>query len=281
MSANSKYNVNGAMFMHYLDVAMNILIVLNALAFGLMTDSEMIKWHSFLNSFCNWSIVAFVIELIIKICYYKKSFFVGDARGWNLFDMTIVLLSCLASFPLFSSIRVFRIFRIFRQLNILRLIPSARQLKIIIEALLASLPGVAWTSAFFFIIIYTYALIGSAFFGVEFPEFFGNVWKSMYTLFQVMTLESWSMGVARPVISVYPSAWIYFVSYVIFSAFIILNIIVALVVNSLDEVKERNKQLEIMIENEYKGDDIITKIEEIEVLITEIKQQSLSKNNNN
>lgn len=271
MSAIYNMKIHWNKFIHYLDWVMNILIILNAFAFGLLTDNEFHKWHPFFNSFCNWSISAFVVELLIKLCYYKKSFFVGNGRGWNIFDMIIVLLSCLASFPLFSTMRVFRIFRIFRQLNILRLIPSAGQLKIIIEALLASLPGVTWTSAFFLIIIYTYALMGSAFFGVEFPEFFGNVWKSMFTLFQVMTLESWSMDVARPVISIYPSAWVYFVSYVIFSAFIILNIIVALVVNSLDEVKARNKLLNETDETEESSSDLIARIEELEVMLDNIK----------
>lgn len=231
-------------FMHRFDVSMNILIVLNAIAFGLLTDSSLKPIHGFLEWFCNVSIFVFVIELIIRIYYYKKDFFVGPNKGWNYFDALIVGLSCVASVPFFASFRIFRIFRVFRQLNILRIIPSAKRLKIIIEAIVASLPGVMWTTVLYSIVIYTYALLGTEFFGAKFPDWFGNAWRSLYTLFQVMTLESWSMGISRPVMEAYPSAWVYFVSYVVISAFVILNIIVALVLNSLTEVTERAKREE-------------------------------------
>ena len=90
--------------------------------------------------------------------------------------------------------------------------------------------------------MYTYALLGSTFFGEAFPDWFGNVWRSMYSLFQIMTLESWSMGIARPVMETYSHAWIYFVSYVLIASYIILNIVVALVVSSLQEVAARNEE---------------------------------------
>lgn len=89
--------------------------------------------------------------------------------------------------------------------------------------------------------MYTYALLGSTFFGNEFPDWFGNVWRSMYSLFQIMTLESWSMGIARPVMDIYPAAWVYFVTYVLIASYVILNIVVALVVSSLQEVTAKNE----------------------------------------
>lgn len=88
--------------------------------------------------------------------------------------------------------------------------------------------------------MYTYALLGSTFFAAAFPEWFGDVWRSMYTLFQIMTLESWSMGIARPVMEAYPAAWVYFVTYVLIASYVILNIVVALVVSSLQEVTEKS-----------------------------------------
>lgn len=179
----------------------------------------------------------------------------------------------MASFSVFSSMRVFRIFRIFRQLNILRLIPSAGQLKLIIEALVASLPGVGWTSVLFLIIIYTYALFGTAFFGAEFPEFFGNVWRAIYTLFQVMTLESWSGSISRPIMAVYPAAWVFFVTYVVFSSFIILNIIVALVVSSLEEVKARNNEDEAAVKYAEDTKMLLVKIEELQNILNAMKQR--------
>lgn len=259
-------------FMHRMEIIMNFLIILNALAFGMMTDKSFEEIYNWLNLFCNVSLILFVFELVVKLLYYKKDFFTGDARAWNLFDMTIIVLSCMASFSFFSSMRIFRIFRVFRQLNILRLIPSAGQLKIIIEALIASLPGVAWTSAFFFIIIYTYALLGTTFFGAEFPNHFGDVWKSIFTLFQVMTLESWSESVARPIMGVYSHAWIFFVTYVIFSSFIILNIIVALVVSSLEEVKAKNRDGEKdNVEDHDNTQILLKKIDDLQTMLIDMK----------
>lgn len=231
-------------FMQRFEVSMNILIVLNAVAFGLLTDPSLAHLHRALEWFCDVSIVVFVVELAVRIYYYKKQFFVGPNRGWNYFDGTIVLLSCAASVPFLASFRVFRLFRIFRQLNILRIIPSARRLRIIIEAIYVSLPGVLWTGVLYSIVIYTYALVGTEFFGTRFPEWFGTAWRSLYTLFQIMTLESWSMGISRPVMEAFSGAWVYFVSYVVISAFVILNIIVALVVNSLSEVTARAEREE-------------------------------------
>lgn len=258
-------------FMHRLDVSMNTLIVLNALAFGLMTDSSLSYMHAALNTFCNVSIILFFIELTLRIIYYKKEFFTGPNRGWNYFDAIIVILSGLASIPFFASIRIFRIFRVFRQLNILRVIPSADRLRIIIEAIMASLPGVMWTAVLYFIVIYTYGLLGTEFFGQEFPQWFGNVWQSLFTLFQVMTLESWSMGIARPVIAVYPAAWAYFITYVVISSFVILNIVVALVLNSLTEVTERAKANEESKKSSAPALEIANSLEIIEAELKKLR----------
>ena len=220
----------------------NLLIVLNALAFGLLTDISIAdRIGPELESFCDLSILIFIVELLIRLSLEKGRFFIGRNRYWNWFDTIIVVLSSAAQLGTFSSFRVFRIFRVFRQLNILRVVRSADKLKLIVEAIFNAIPGMLWTTILFVIIMYTYALLGSTFFGNEFPDWFGNVWRSMYSLFQIMTLESWSMGIARPVMDVYPAAWIYFVTYVLIASYVILNIVVALVVSSLQEVTAKNE----------------------------------------
>lgn len=220
----------------------NMLIVLNALAFGLLTDASVAeRIGPELESFCDMSILIFIVELMIRLSIEKKSFFTGRNRYWNWFDTIIVVLSSAAQLGTFSSFRVFRIFRVFRQLNILRVVRSADKLKLIVEAIFNAIPGMLWTTILFVIIMYTYALLGSTFFGADFPDWFGNVWRSMYSLFQIMTLESWSMGIARPVMDVFPAAWIYFVTYVLIASYVILNIVVALVVSSLQEVTAKNE----------------------------------------
>ena len=220
----------------------NLLIVLNALAFGLLTDISIAdRIGPELESFCDLSILIFIVELMIRLSLEKGRFFTGRNRYWNWFDTIIVVLSSAAQLGTFSSFRVFRIFRVFRQLNILRVVRSADKLKLIVEAIFNAIPGMLWTTILFVIIMYTYALLGSTFFGNEFPDWFGNVWRSMYSLFQIMTLESWSMGIARPVMDIYPAAWVYFVTYVLIASYVILNIVVALVVSSLQEVTAKNE----------------------------------------
>ncbi|MDE5688634.1 MAG: ion transporter [Paramuribaculum sp.] len=229
---------------HFFYNLCNILIVLNALAFGLLTDAS-VAAHigAELNAFCDLSIIIFIIELLVRLSIEKKRFFIGKNKYWNWFDTIIIILSSAAQIGTFSSFRVFRIFRVFRQLNILRVVRSADKLKLIVEAIFNAIPGMMWTTILFIIIMYTYALLGSTFFGEAFPDWFGNVWRSMYSLFQIMTLESWSMGIARPVMETYSHAWIYFVSYVLIASYIILNIVVALVVSSLQEVTARSEEL--------------------------------------
>ena len=220
----------------------NLLIVLNALAFGLLTDISIAdRIGPELESFCDLSILIFIVELMIRLSLEKGRFFTGRNRYWNWFDTIIVVLSSAAQLGTFSSFRVFRIFRVFRQLNILRVVRSADKLKLIVEAIFNAIPGMLWTTILFVIIMYTYALLGSTFFGNAFPVWFGNVWRSMYSLFQIMTLESWSMGIARPVMDIYPAAWVYFVTYVLIASYVILNIVVALVVSSLQEVTAKNE----------------------------------------
>ena len=94
------------------------------------------------------------------------------------------------------------------------------------------------------VIYYIYAIIGVTQFGTAFPEWFGNIPKAMYTLFQVMTLESWSMGISRPVMAEFSFAWLYFVSFVLVTAFVMMNVVVGIVVSAISEVTEANKKEE-------------------------------------
>ena len=98
-----------------------------------------------------------------------------------------------------------------------------------------------WAILGFVLFYYVYGIIGTSLFGQRFPDWFGTLGTSVYSLFQVMTLESWSMGIARPVIAVFPYAWIYFVSYILITSFIVMNIVVGIVLNSINESVSEEK----------------------------------------
>jgi len=177
--------------------------------------------------------------MFLKMIAYK--FFGYFTNPWNVFDFVIILMSILSGLSVLSSLRVLRVFRVFRSLKGLkglRMASSLRPLQVIISAIGKSIPGISWAMLLMVIIYYIFSIIGVTIFGETFTDWFGNIPKAMYTLFQVMTLESWSMGISRPVMDVFPMAWAYFVPFVLISSFIMMNVIVGIVVNAISEVAE-------------------------------------------
>ena len=162
---------------------------------------------------------------------------------WNWFDMFIVGISLFSGLSFMSAFRAMRVLRVLKSLKALRgtkLIGSVRHLQVIIVAIVKSIPSIMWTGILLILIYYIFALIGVNLFGEAFPDWFGNIGKAMYTLFQVMTLESWSMGISRPVMEVFPYAWAYFVPFVLLSSFVVMNVVVGIVVNAISEVTAEN-----------------------------------------
>ena len=207
--------------------AILVIILFNSILFGVQTSHELMQSHGValqrLDQRCLW---IFVVELGLKIAAYGSRF---QRDPWNLFDFLIVAVSFVPDMGMFSSVRLFRVLRVFK------LVSGMRHMRIIISAIMRSLPGVSWAGMLLLLVYYVYGIIGTNFFGTAFPAWFGTLGKSVYTLFQVMTLESWSMGIARPVIAQFPLAWVFFVSYIIISSFIALNIVVGIVLNSIGD----------------------------------------------
>ncbi len=227
------------------------VIILNAVLLGVMTYPEITnRFNSSLNLISNICIGIFTVEIILKLFAYGRKFF---KSGWNNFDFIIVLISLVPAGGTFSS---FRVFRILRALRALRLVSHLERLRVIVQAIIDSIPNVGWASGLLLIIFYIFAIMGTTLFSADFPDWFGTLGKSMYTLFQVMTLESWSMGIARPVISHFPYAWIYFVSFILVSSFIVMNVIVGVVVNAISEISADIKKEKEMAKTSSEGDDL-------------------------
>ena len=203
------------------------VICLNALVFGVQTSSSARHfcgwWLNRIDGFC---LVVFTVELALKIVAYNRRF---CRDPWNVFDFIVVAVSFVPDCGMFSSIRLFRILRVFK------LVSGIRHMRIILGAIVKSIRGILWTGSLLVLIYYVYGILGTHLFGAAFEDWFGSLGKSVYSLFQIMTLESWSMGIARPVIAVYPYAWIYFVSYILLSSFLVMNVVVGIVLNSITE----------------------------------------------
>ncbi len=211
----------------YFQSAVLLVIVFNAVLFGLQTSSAIVAqcgtWLSRLDGFC---LVVFTCELILKIIVYNRRF---CRDPWNVFDFVIVAVSFVPDMGMFSSVRLFRVLRVFK------LISGVRSMRVILSAIIKSLPGVGWASFLLGLVYYVYGILATNIFGSRFPDWFGSLGKSVYSLFQIMTLESWSMGIARPVIAEFPYAWVFFISYILISSFIVMNVVVGIVLTSIGD----------------------------------------------
>ena len=209
------------------------VILLNSVVFGLQTSQGLMeRFGRTLNLFDQFCLGVFTVELVLKIIVYNKRF---CHDPWNIFDFIIVAVSFVPDMGMFSALRLFRVLRVFK------LISGVRPLRVILSAVIRSIPGVMWASVILLLVYYVYGIIGTNLFGKTHPQWFGTLGGSVYSLFQIMTLESWSMGIARPVIEVHPYAWIYFVSYILFSSFVVMNIVVGIVLTSIaDSVKKED-----------------------------------------
>ncbi len=225
------------------------VIIINSILLGLLTYPALCqRFGSLMHLLCNICVVIFSIEIFIKLYVYKSSFF---KDGWNNFDFILVAMSWIPTGGVFSS---FRAFRVLRALRALRLVTRLERLRIIVQAIIESIPNVGWASVLLLLLFYIFAIMGTTMFAEAFPLFFGSIGKSMYSLFQIMTLESWSMGIARPVIAVFPYAWVYFVTFILISSFIVMNVIVGIVVNAISELSAKTKQENFNKQLEEAGD---------------------------
>ena len=175
----------------------------------------------------DWICLAiFVIEIALKLVAHGARFF---RSGWNVFDFLIVGIALMPATHGLSVLRALRILRV------LRVISAAPRLRRVVEGFVTALPGMGSVFLLMGIIFYIGAVMATKLFGASFPEWFGTLGASFYSLFQIMTLESWSMGIVRPVMDVYPYAWLFFVPFIMVTTFAVVNLLVGLIVNSMQD----------------------------------------------
>ena len=177
----------------------------------------------------------FVIELLLKLFAYRMSFF---RNAWNVFDLLIVSLGLLPQSEGLSALRGLRVIRA------LRLLSAMPQMRAVVQALLAAVPGMGAVIIMISIVFYVFGVMATMMYGATFNVWFGTLGRSLYTLFQIMTLESWSMGIVRPVMAVHPNAWIFFVPFIIITAFSVLNLFIGLLVNTMQTAVEEDSDAE-------------------------------------
>jgi len=241
------------------------LIILNGITMGMETSKSLaLKYDIFFSLFNTIVLSIFTIEIILRIFVYKTSFFKDP---WSIFDFVIIAISLV---PTSAGFEIFRVLRVLRLFRLITVVPQMRK---IIVALLSVLPGIGSIAALLTLFFYIFALMATQLYGEAFPQWFGTLGDSFYTLFQVMTLESWSMGIVRPIMELYPLAWVFFVPFIFMSTFIIVNLIIAIVVDAMNEMNTEEE--EAIVQEIQSGDDTMQQeilnlrsdIQELKVLL--------------
>ena len=212
------------------------LIILNAITLGLETSSwVMDRVGPVLLVLDKIVLAIFVVEVVARIAVHRLAFFKDP---WSLFDFGVVAIALVPAAGPFSVLRALRILRVLRMITI---VPS---LKRVVGALISALPGMGSIVLLMGLIFYVASVMATKLFGADFPQWFGSIPASAYSLFQIMTLESWSMGIVRPVMEVHPYAWMFFVPFILCTTFTMLNLFIGIVVNAMQAEHEEEAKAE-------------------------------------
>ncbi len=247
------------------------VIIFNAITLGLSTSPAVqANVGHFLVAFDKVVLGIFVAELLVKFYAYRLSFF---KNAWNIFDLVVVTLGLLPNRDGLSALRGLRVIRAMRLLSV---IPQMRS---VVQALLDALPGMGAVIIMISIVFYVFAVMATLMYGPDFPEWFGSLGRSLYSLFQIMTLESWSMGIVRPVMEVHPTAWIFFVPFIVITAFSVLNLFIGLLVNTMqsaveDESVEEFSHLRDLVrsETDIVDEHVMELMQEVKALRREVAE---------
>tara|TARA_R110002124_G_scaffold127631_2_gene287780 strand:- start:1904 stop:2767 length:864 start_codon:yes stop_codon:yes gene_type:complete len=212
------------------------LIVFNAITLGLETSPwVMARFGPGLELIDKVVLAIFVMEIVARIAVHRTDFFKDP---WSLFDFSVVALALMPAAGAFSVLRALRILRVLRMIT---LVPSLRR---VVGALISALPGMGSITLLLGLIFYVASVMATKLFGADFPQWFGSIPASAYSLFQIMTLESWSMGIVRPVMEVHPYAWLFFVPFILCTTFTMLNLFIGIVVNAMQSEHEEEAKAE-------------------------------------
>lgn len=206
------------------------IIVISALLIGAKTYEEANRFDRVIY-WLDWAVtVFFLVEILIRLSAERRliNFF---KKGWNVFDFIIVTASLI---PMDHSEMVLlaRLLRVFRVLRLVSMVP---ELRLLLSALVKSLPRMGYVVLLMFIIFYIYGAIGSFLFHEVNEKLWGNISLAMLTLFQVATFESWATAVLYPAMEYYPYSWIYFITFIFLNAFVFLNMMIGIVLDVMQK----------------------------------------------
>lgn len=211
------------------------LIIINALILGMETYPEiMAAYGPTLKTIDHIILWVFVAELGLRLTAYRLRFF---RDPWSLFDTAVVAIAFMPTNEAFAVLRAARVLRV------LRLISIFPRLRRVIEGLIGAIPGIGSIGAILMIVFYVFAVMATKLYGAEYPDWFGSLHGSFFTLFQIMTLEGWA-DIVREIMKTHPQAWIFFVIYILAATFTVLNLFIAVIVDAMQRQHQAEEQEE-------------------------------------
>ncbi|MPZ56627.1 MAG: ion transporter [Rhizobiales bacterium] len=242
--------------------AVTALIVINAVILGLETSHRAMQaFGPMLEALDHIILAIFVVEIAARIVVFRLHFF---RDPWSVFDFVVVGIALAPATEAFSVLRTLRVLRV------LRLITTMPSLRRVVGGLIAALPGMGSIVMLLAVLYYVFSVMATQLFGAEFPDWFGSIGASAYSLFQIMTLESWSMGIVRPVMQKFPYAWAFFVPYIVVTTFAVLNLFIGVVVNAMQSEHQKAVDEEMAAERDIIHEEATNVLAEIRKIQNDI-----------
>ena len=215
------------------------------------------------------SLGIFVVELLLRIGSYGRrpqDFF---RNGWNVFDFVVVGSAFLPVVR--ESSTLLRLARLLRVVRIVRLLPD---LRILLQGVVRSLPPLFSMTMLVTLLLFVYGMIGWLLFGDELPDDWGNIGAAMLTLFVMLTLENFPAYMDAGM-SVHPWSWIYFVTFVLIAAFMVLNVLIGIVLNSMEEAREieRRRALGADVDDDISPAPVAERIAMLRAALSELEDE--------
>jgi voltage-gated sodium channel len=239
------------------------VIILNAITLGLQTSKTvMATWGPLLEVFDDLIVAFFVVEVTTRIVVHRTAFF---RDPWSVFDFVVVAISIVPASQTFSVLRALRILRA------LRLITAVPTLKAVVAGLLAALPGMGSIVLLIGLLYYVFAVMATKLYGPAFPEFFGTLGSSLFTLFTVMTLEGW-VEIVKSIMEKFPYSWVFFITFIVVTTFMVLNLFIGVVVNAMQAEHQKEFEKEMKAEREIVQEEAAPILREVRELRAEVSE---------
>jgi len=240
------------------------LILLNAVTLGLETSATvMAAAGSALQALDALLLYLFTVEILLRIYAFRGRFF---RDPWSIFDFVVVAIAWM---PASGPLSVLRALRVLRVLRLASIMPSLRN---VVEAMLGALPGMGSIVLLMALIFYVFAVMATKLFGADMEEQFGSLGASLFTLFQLMTLDDW-VNIVKPAMEAQPFALVFFMPFIVVSTFVVLNLFIGVIVESIQTLRDDRGADKIAAEDAAKNAeraDMRALIQEVRALRGEV-----------